>query len=106
MVGDDRAEAPVQIEVGLLGEIIRARIEEIFEKILERLDRAGFATAAGQRVILVGGNAQLPGMREYAATIIGGTVRIGKPSGITGLATATSNSGFAATAGLLHHVFF
>ena len=106
MVGDDRAEAPVQIEVGLLGEIIRARIEEIFEKILERLDRAGFATAAGQRVILVGGNAQLPGMREYAATIIGGTVRIGKPSGITGLATATSNSGFAATTGLLHHVFF
>ena len=34
-VGDDSNQNPQQIETGLLGEIIRPRIEEIFELLLK-----------------------------------------------------------------------
>ena len=56
MVGEDPLENPQQIELGLLGEIIRPRIEEIFEMLARRLEINGFANAAGQRVVLVGGH--------------------------------------------------
>lgn len=101
MIGEDTNDTPQQIEMGLLGEIIRPRIEEIFELLLKRLEQSGFAAAAGQRVMLVGGASQLPGMVEYVSTMFGRAVRVGKPLGITGMADATRNPSFSAVAGLL-----
>jgi cell division protein FtsA len=85
-----------------LGEIIRPRIEEIFELLLRRLDDSGFADAAGQRIMLAGGASQLPGMVEYVSTVFDKAVRIGKPTGIIGLADATRGPAFSAVTGLLH----
>ena len=101
MIGEDTTDTPQQIELGLLGEIIRPRIEEIFEILMKRLEQNGFAAAAGQRVMLVGGASQLPGMIEYVSTMFGRSVRVGKPINITGMADATRNPAFSAAAGLL-----
>ena len=101
MIGEDFNDAAQQIELGLLGEIIRPRVEEIFELLLHRLEDSGFAPAAGQRIMLAGGAAQLPGMVEYVSTVFGKAVRIGKPLGIVGLADATRGPAFSATTGLL-----
>ena len=101
MVGEDPLENPQQIELGLLGEIIRPRIEEIFEMLSKRLEINGFANAAGQRVVLVGGASQMPGMTDYVATMFGRAVRNGKPLGIVGMADATRGPAFSAAAGLL-----
>ena len=84
-----------------MGEIIRPRIEEIFELLLRRLEDSGFAAAAGQRIMLAGGAAQLPGMVEYVSTVFGKAVRMGKPLGIIGLADATRGPAFSAATGLL-----
>ena len=101
MIGEDAHDAAQQVELGLLGEIIRPRIEEIFELLLRRLEESGFAAAAGQRIMLAGGAAQLPGMVEYVSTVFGKAVRIGKPLGIVGLADATRGPAFSAATGLL-----
>jgi cell division protein FtsA len=102
MIGEDAHEAAQQVELGLLGEIIRPRIEEIFELLLRRLDDNGFADAAGQRIMLAGGASQLPGMVEYVSTVFDKAVRIGKPMGIVGLADATRGPAFSAVTGLLY----
>ena len=99
------SDHPLSIELGVLGDIIRARIEEILEMLLLRLEKAGYSSAAGQRVILVGGAAQLPGMREFVSTMIGRSVRLGRPAGVIGLADATAHSAFASPVGLIHYSY-
>ena len=106
MIGEDTNDTPQQVELGLLGEIIRPRVEEIFEFLIKRLEQRGFAAAAGQRVVLVGGGAELQRMTEYVATIFSRAVRIGKPIGITGMADATRGPAFSCAAGLLRFVSF
>ena len=69
--------------------------------LTRRLELNGFANAAGQRVVLVGGASQLQGMTDYVATMFGRAVRHGKPIGITGMADATRGPSFSAAAGLL-----
>ncbi len=104
MLGQD-TDMPLSVELGVLGEIIRARVEEILEMLLLRLEKAGYSSAASQRVILVGGAAQLPGMREFVSTMIGRSVRLGRPAGVIGLAEATATSAFASPVGLIHYSY-
>ena len=101
LVGEDPSDTPQQVEMGILGEIIRPRIEEIFEMLTRRLELNGFANAAGQRVVLVGGASQLQGMADYVAQEFGRGIRHGKPLGIVGMADATRGPAFSAAAGLL-----
>lgn len=103
LIGEKTRETAQQVELGLLGEIIRPRIEETFEMLLKRLEAAGFGAAAGQRVILTGGAAQLPGITEFVSTLFGRAVRIGKPIGLVGMADATRGPSFSTTAGLLRY---
>jgi len=103
LIGEKTRETAQQVELGLLGEIIRPRIEETFEMLLRRLEAAGFGAAAGQRVILTGGAAQLPGITEFVTTLFGRAVRVGKPIGLVGMADATRGPSFSTTAGLLRY---
>jgi cell division protein FtsA len=81
--------------------IIRPRLEETFEYIKDRLDSAGLARAAGNRVVLTGGACQLPGVREMAARMLSRQVRLGRPASLRGLPELASGPAFATAAGLL-----
>ena len=95
-IGDDR---PVSRRE--LSEIIEARLEETFDLVREQLGRAGFQEGMPAGVVLVGGTAQLQGIRRLAAEIFSTPVRIGTPSGTFGLVESISNPAFAASVGLL-----
>jgi cell division protein FtsA len=92
-----------------LSEIIEARLEETFELQREQLARAGFDLAPNGRegggipagIVLVGGTAQMQGIRRLAAEVFGTPVRIGSPQGMFGLVEQISNPAFAASVGLL-----
>jgi cell division protein FtsA len=84
-----------------LAEIIEARLDETFELVREQLARAGFEEGMPAGVVLVGGTAQLQGIRRLAAEVFGTPVRIGTPSGMFGLVEQISNPAFAASVGLL-----
>ena len=74
-----------QIERHLLNSIIKTRLEEILEKIMEKLVRANMQHAAGNRVILVGGTAKLTGISEFISTIWKKNARLGFPKHVSGL---------------------
>ncbi len=87
----------------MLTQIVKPRLEETFEIVRERLRTAAVDRACGRRCVLVGGAAQLPGVRELAARILEKQVRIGRPERVHGLGDAVSGPGFACAAGLLRH---
>ncbi|UWQ20748.1 cell division protein FtsA [Jannaschia sp. W003] len=109
---DDREVIPLEAETGdwhhdrrsvtrteLIG-IIRPRVEEILEEARMRLDRAGFGSLPGQRIVLTGGASQLPGLDGLAARIFGNQVRLGRPLRVQGLPEAAKGPAFAAAVGL------
>jgi cell division protein FtsA len=85
----------------MLCDTIEDRLVDTFELIRKRLARAGFDSSLPAGTVLVGGTAQLPGMRRLAAEVLESPVRIGSPSGILGLGEQLSNPSFAASVGLL-----
>jgi len=100
---EGEADGETRLPRSMLIGIIQPRLEEIFEIVGERLAGAGFEGAAAGRVVLTGGGAQLPGVRELAQRVLGRRVRIGRPVGFPGLAEATAGPAFSACAGLLRY---
>jgi cell division protein FtsA len=88
------------VQKSLLVQIIRPRLEEIFELARERLETSGFGKLAGRRVVLTGGASQLPGTRDLAQSILEKQVRLGRPQRIGGLADS-GGPAFSTAAGLL-----
>ncbi|MET4805371.1 cell division protein FtsA [Limibacillus sp. MBR-115] len=90
-----------QVPRSLLNGIIQPRLEETFELVRSRLEQSGMYRLGGRRVVLTGGACQLPGVNDMAALILDRKIRIGRPSGIVGLAEATAGPAHAVTAGLV-----
>ncbi len=82
--------------------IIQPRLEETFQMVKDQLDASGLGAAALQRVVLTGGASQLPGVRELAARMFGGSVRIGRPMPIRGMPDTASGPAFATAIGLMN----
>jgi cell division protein FtsA len=85
----------------MVSEILEARLAETFELVYSELRRAGYDASLPAGVVLTGGTAQLRGIRDLAAVVFPGAVRVGGPQGITGLTDSISSPGFAAAVGLL-----
>ena len=100
-VGEEEDGEVTHVPKSILLGIIAPRIEETFELVRNSLEASGFDKMAGRRVVLTGGAAQLPGMRELAGLILDKQVRVGKPLRISGLAEATGGPAFATSAGLI-----
>jgi cell division protein FtsA len=91
-----------------LAQIIEARLEETFELVRDSLERGGFEITRSGRdggipggIVLVGGTAQLQGIRRLAQEVLNTSVRIGTPTGMFGLVESISNPAYAASVGLL-----
>ena len=103
LIGEEESGDTNQVPRSMLVGIIRPRMEEIIEMVGQRLSKAGFDKVAGRRVVLTGGGALLPGVREMAAEILDKQVRFGHPIPIDGLAEAAGGPSFATTLGLLRY---
>lgn len=123
MMGEE--ESPEQgnrVPRSQLTNIIRPRVEEIFELVRAKLRASSFDDVAGRRMVLTGGASQLPGVREMAQRLMDKQVRLGRPVRIgrpftahrigdatstldtpmqQGLAEVASGPGFATVSGLL-----
>ncbi|MEI6557252.1 MAG: cell division protein FtsA [Rhodospirillaceae bacterium] len=101
LVGEDERTQTNQVPKAQLVRIIRPRLEEILELVRTRLEDSGADGYSGRRVVLTGGGAQLPGLRELAQQVLDKQVRIGRPTRVSGLPEAASGPAFATAAGLL-----
>ncbi|PHS27944.1 MAG: cell division protein FtsA [Robiginitomaculum sp.] len=103
---DDPGMKTDQAPRAVLTSVIRPRLEETFEMVRAQLEASGVYGTLGERVVLVGGASQLDGVRELAARMLNKQVRLGRPLRLSGLGDAVNGAGFAATAGIMHHVIF
>lgn len=92
-----------QVPRSMLVNIIRPRLEEIFEMVRVRLEDAGLDKVAGRRVVLTGGASQLPGAPQLAGMILDKRVRMGRPRPTPGVPEAAAGPAFAASIGLLRY---
>ncbi|MCT8990604.1 cell division protein FtsA [Chelativorans sp. SCAU2101] len=97
----EEGEQPLQVPRAVMTRIVRARIEEILELVRDRLNRSGYGSLVGRRVVLTGGASQLAGLPEAARRLLGRNVRLGRPLGVAGLPEAAKGPAFAAPVGLL-----
>ncbi len=100
-VGEEDDSSIKQIYRSDLINIISPRIEEIFEIVARKLDEAGYKNTVSHRVVLTGGAAQLPGMREVASMVLDKQVRIGRPRNIENIPQVLHNPTFSTALGLL-----
>ncbi len=99
-VGEDE-HAITKIPRSMLVSIIKPRLEETFQIVAARLEETGLLRAAGHRIVLTGGAAQLSGVQEMANQVLGRQVRIGRPAPLRGLPDSAAGPAFATAVGLL-----
>jgi cell division protein FtsA len=84
-----------------LAQIIEARIEEIFDLILQEIKRSGYDGLLPAGVVLCGGTADLAGIRDLARDVVNLPVRIGAPQDLRGLVDILGSPAYATSVGLL-----
>ena len=93
--------SPVTVPRWKLAEIVQARCEEILETVQQDIKRSGYDGLLPAGVVLCGGTAHLPGMRELARGIFDLPVQIGRPTGISGLTDKVNGPDAAVGVGLV-----
>ncbi len=97
--GEDR-EIPVQRKD--IADVIQCRLEEILEKVLRDLERKGVnLNLINAGVVITGGTANIPGIKDIVEHVFGLPARIGVPQDIIGLREKIENPKYATVAGLL-----
>jgi cell division protein FtsA len=90
-----------QVPRQFLAEIVGARVEEIFEMVQNEIKRSGYDGLLPAGLVLCGGTAELPGIRDLAREIMSLPVRIGVSQNLSGLVDTLNSPAFATTVGLL-----
>jgi cell division protein FtsA len=94
----------MQLSPALLGEIIEARMMELFEMSLDLIGHARLRQSAPAGIILSGGGALLPGAVEMAGQVFGMPVRLGIPTELDGWSKRVNAPQFATGVGLLRFI--
>jgi cell division protein FtsA len=95
------AQGERHIQRQVLAHIIHQRMDEIFNLVLNEIQRAGFAQRLNGGVVITGGAAAMQGVGELAADVFGTGVRIGLPEeNIGGLSDSVQAPRFATVVGL------
>ncbi len=92
---------PTELSRQQLAQIIEARVEEIFELVQKEIKRSGYDGLLRAGAVITGGCAQLAGVKEVAAQVMGMPVRLAKPERLTGMADVLRNPSYSTSVGLL-----
>lgn len=92
---------PVQVSRQDVAHITGARVEEIFSLVLQEIKHSGYDGLLPAGLVLTGGTALLPGIRQAAQRVLGMPVRIARPEELLGMTDQLKSPAFAASVGLL-----
>ena len=95
--GQPRRVVPRQV----IGEPLQDRMVELLKLALLKVRQSGLRQLPPGGLVITGGCAELPGIRELTKKTLGGPVRIAYPSGIAGLPTQLRKPAYSAAVGLL-----
>ncbi len=102
-IGDDDASKAKQVNKSEIVDVIKSRVEEIFEKIKEKIIAHPSHRYVGHRLVLTGGSSMLNGIIDIAETTLDKKARIAKPANINDLVDKIKVPSFANCAGLLKY---
>lgn len=85
----------------MLCEPLKIRLVEMLAQILQRVRQAGLRQMPPGGLVLTGGCAAMPGLRELAQKTLGDPVRIAYPVGIAGLSSELRKPAFSTSVGIL-----
>jgi cell division protein FtsA len=93
-----------KIQVGRqdLAHVIEARVEEIFQIILQEIRDSGYQGLLPAGIVLTGGASQLRGINRIAQRVLGVPARVAKPKNLIGLVDSLNSPAFATSVGLLN----
>ena len=94
-------EGEQQVSRQVINEILQARAEQVIELVYNEIQRSGYHGLLQAGMVLTGGGALLPRLDELARDMLGIPVRVGTPSGLTGLAESMNSPSYATSVGLL-----
>ena len=97
--GEDK---PVQVSRKELANIIEARVEEIFDLVLQVIKRSGYDGLLPAGMVLTGGTSLLPGIRGVATRVMGLPVRLARPENLLGLTDQLNSPAYSTSVGLLN----
>ncbi|MCC6956087.1 MAG: cell division protein FtsA [Anaerolineales bacterium] len=84
-----------------LVEIIHARVEEIFNMVVQEIKRSGYDGLLPAGMVLTGGVSALPGIRTIASQVLGVPVRTSKPENLVGMVDRLDSPAYSTSVGLL-----
>lgn len=93
---------PIQVNRQDLVHIIEARVEEIFDLVLQEIKRSGYDGLLPAGMVLTGGTSRLPEIRSLASDILGLPVRLGQPENLVGLVDQLHSPAYSTSIGLLN----
>ena len=70
--------------------------------MLQEIKRSGYDGLLPAGIVITGGSARLPGLREIAGDVLGLPVRVAEPADLRGLVDNISGPEYATTVGLLN----
>ncbi|MDR0674221.1 MAG: cell division protein FtsA [Zoogloeaceae bacterium] len=93
---------PRKVSRHTLANVIQARVEEIYEKVLKEIVRAGYGEVLSSGIVITGGASLMPGMVELGEEIFHMSVRQAVPRYSSGgLSDVVRNARFSTAYGLL-----
>jgi cell division protein FtsA len=95
-------DLPAQVLRYDLASVIEARADEIFMLVLQELKRSGYDGLLPAGVVITGGTAALPGIRETARRVMNLPARVAKPENLSGLVDKLDSPAFSTSVGLLY----
>lgn len=85
-----------------LAYVIEARVEQLFEMMLESIKRSGYDGLLPAGIVLTGGGARLKGITSVAERVLGVPARVAQPKNLVGLVDQLQSPAHATAVGLLH----
>ncbi len=94
-------DSPVQVSRRHLAQIVEARVDEIFQLVLQEIHRSGLNSLLPAGMVLTGGSSLMAGIRPLATRVLNMPVRIAKPENLIGLVDQLQSPAFSTSVGLL-----
>jgi cell division protein FtsA len=92
---------PRRLARQMLAEIVQKRYEELFRFVQDELRRSGYAEAIAAGIVLTGGSSKMEGAVDLAEEWFHVPVRLGVPTGVSGVGDVVRNPTYATAVGLL-----
>lgn len=97
----DAFNETIQVGRQELAHVIEARVDEIFQLILQEIRESGYDGLLPAGIVLTGGTAQLRGITHIAERVLNVPARVAGPKSVEGMVDPLSSPAYATAVGLL-----